>query len=150
MIYGGLLLLIFGLIYATKRSIAPSLVTLLASSLLAGLATADLANFISSMTSSLSRATLTAVVRLMILLLPAMVVLMRAPKVSRDFLLKIVDSALLTAVIIALIGSTLTSLIKLDSWSAQAQTLIMQNSKWLLIGAGLYGFYGLLKKPADV
>ena len=149
MIYGGLLLLVLGLIYATKRSIAHALVVLLASSLLAGLVTADLANLVVSMSSSLPRASVTAVVRLAILLLPMLVVLMRAPKISRDLLFKLVDSALITAVIIILAGSTVASVIKLDSWSVQAQTVIMQNSKWLLIGAGLYGFYGLLKKSED-
>lgn len=149
MIYGGLLLLILGLIYATKRSISQALVVLMASSVLAGLVTADLANLVVSMSSSLPRALVTAVVRLAILLLPMLVVLMCAPKISRDLLFKLVDSALITAVIIILAGSTVASVIKLDSWSIQAQTVIMQNSKWLLIGAGLYGFYGLLKKSED-
>lgn len=149
MIYGGLLLLMLGLIYVTKRSISQALVVLMASSLLAGLVTADLANLVVSMSSSLPRASVTAVVRLAILLLPMLVVLMRAPKISRDLLFKLVDSALITAVIIILAGSTVASIIKLDSWSIQAQTVIMQNSKWLLIGAGLYGFYGLLKKSED-
>ena len=149
MIYGGLLLLILGLIYATKRSISQALVVLMASSVLAGLVTVDLANLVVSMSSSLPRALVTAVVRLAILLLPMLVVLMRAPKISRDLLFKLVDSALITAVIIILAGSTVAGVIKLDSWSIQAQTVIMQNSKWLLIGAGLYGFYGLLKKSED-
>ena len=149
MIYGGLLLLILGLIYATKHSISQALVVLMASSVLAGLVTADLANLVVSMSSSLPRALVTAVVRLAILLLPMLVVLMRAPKISRDLLFKLVDSALITAVIIILAGSTVASVIKLDSWSIQAQTVIMQNSKWLLIGAGLYGFYDLLKKSED-
>ena len=149
MIYGGLLLLILGLIYATKRSISQALVVLMASSVLAGLVTADLANLVVSMSSSLPRALVTAGVRLAILLLPMLVVLMRAPKISRDLLFKLVDSALITAVIIILAGSTVASVIKLDNWSIQAQTVIMQNSKWLLIGAGLYGFYGLLKKSED-
>ena len=149
MIYGGLLLLMLGLIYVTKRSISQALVVLMASSVLAGLVTADLANLVVSMSSSLPRALVTAGVRLTILLLPMLVVLMRAPKISRDLLFKLVDSALLTAVIIVLAGSTVASVIKLDSWSIQAQTVIMQNSKWLLIGAGLYGFYGLLKKSED-
>lgn len=149
MIYGGLLLLMLGLIYVTKRSISQALVVLMASSVLAGLVTADLANLVVSMSSSLPRALVTAVVRLAILLLPMLVVLMRAPKISRDLLFKLVDSALITAVIIILAGSTVASVIKLDSWSVQAQTVIMQNSKWLLIGAGLYGFYGLLKKSED-
>lgn len=149
MIYGGLLLLILGLIYATKRSISQALVVLMASSVLAGLVTVDLANLVISMSSSLPRALVTAVVRLAILLLPMLVVLMRAPKISRDLLFKLVDSALITAVIIILVGSTVASVIKLDSWSVQAQTVIMQNSKWLLVGAGLYGFYGLLKKSED-
>ena len=149
MIYGGLLLLMLGLIYVTKRSISQALVVLMASSLLAGLVTADLANLVVSMSSSLPRASVTAVVRLAILLLPMLVVLMRAPKISRDLLFKLVDSALITAVIIILAGSTVAGVIKLDSWSIQAQTVIMQNSKWLLIGAGLYGFYGLLKKSED-
>ncbi len=149
MIYGGLLLLMLGLIYVTKRSISQALVVLMASSVLAGLVTVDLANLVVSMSSSLPRALVTAVVRLAILLLPMLVVLMRAPKISRDLLFKLVDSALITAVIIILAGSTVASVIKLDSWSIQAQTVIMQNSKWLLIGAGLYGFYGLLKKSED-
>ena len=149
MIYGGLLLLMLGLIYVTKRSISQALVVLMASSLLAGLVTADLANLVVSMSSSLPRALVTVGVRLAILLLPMLVVLMRAPKISRDLLFKLVDSALITAVIIILAGSTVASVIKLDSWSIQAQTVIMQNSKWLLIGAGLYGFYGLLKKSED-
>ena len=149
MIYGGLLLLMLGLIYVTKRSISQALVVLMATPVLAGLVTADLANLVVSMSSSLPRASVTAVVRLAILLLPMLVVLMSAPKISRDLLFKLVDSALITAVIIILAGSTVVSVIKLDSWSIQAQTVIMQNSKWLLIGAGLYGFYGLLKKSED-
>ena len=149
MIYGGLLLLMLGLIYITKRSISQALVVLMATSVLAGLVTADLAKLVVSMSSSLPRASVTAVVRLAILLLPMLVVLMRAPKISRDLLFKLVDSALITAVIIILAGSTVASVIKLDSWSVQAQTVIMQTSKWLLIGAGLYGFYGLLKKSED-
>lgn len=149
MIYGGLLLLMLGLIYVTKRSISQALVVLMASALLVGLVTADLANLVVSISSSLPRALVTAGVRLAILLLPMLVVLMRAPKISRDLLFKLVDSALITAVIIILAGSTVASVIKLDSWSIQAQTVIMQNSKWLLIGAGLYGFYGLLKKSED-
>lgn len=149
MIYGGLLLLMLGLIYVTKRSISQALVVLMASALLAGLVTADLANLVVSISSSLPRALVTAGVRLAILLLPMLVVLMRAPKISRDLLFKLVDSALITAVIIILAGSTVASVIKLDSWSIQAQTVIMQNSKWLLIGAGIYGFYGLLKKSED-
>ncbi len=142
-------MLMLGLIYVKKRSISQALVVLMASSVLAGLVTADLANLVVSMSSSLPRALVTAGVRLTILLLPMLVVLMRAPKISRDLLFKLVDSALLTAVIIVLAGSTVASVIKLDSWSIQAQTVIMQNSKWLLIGAGLYGFYGLLKKSED-
>ena len=102
MIYGGLLLLILGLIYATKRSISQALVVLMASSVLAGLVTVDLANLVVSMSSSLPRALVTAVVRLAILLLPMLVVLMRAPKISRDLFFKLVDSALITAVIIIL------------------------------------------------
>lgn len=149
MIYGGLLLLVAGVIYLTKRSIAQALITLLASSVLAGLAAADVASFIASMSPSWPKSMVTAAVRLVILLLPALVILTRSPKQNRDFLFKIIDSVLLTAVIIALAGSTMAGLVKLDNWSVQAYTLIIQNSKWLLVGAGIYGFYGLLKKSDE-
>lgn len=149
MIYGGLLLLVAGVIYVTKRSIAQALIALLASSMLAGLVTADVANLVVGMSPSWPKNLVTAAVRLVILLLPALVILTRSPKQSRDLLFKIIDSALLAVVIVALAGSTMAGLIKLDELSVQAYTLIIQNSKWLLVGAGIYGFYGLLKKPDE-
>lgn len=149
MIYGGLLLLVAGVIYVTKRSIAQALIVLLASSMLAGLATADVANLIAGMSPSWPKNLVTAVVRLVILLLPALVILTRSPKQNRDLLFKIIDSVLLAAVIIALTGSTVAGLAKIDELSVQAYALIIQNSKWLLVAAGLYGFYGLLKKPDE-
>lgn len=149
MIYGGLLLVVAALLYLTKRSIALAMIVMLASSLLAGLVTADLANLITGVMPSWPKAVVAASVRLVILLLPALVVLTRAPKISRDLLFKIIDSGLLTALIIALAGSTLAGLVKLDSWSLQAHAFILANAKWLMIGAGMYGFYGLLKKSDE-
>lgn len=149
MIYGGLLLVVAALLYLTKRSIALTLVVMLASALLADLVTADLASMIIGVMPSWPKTAVTASVRLIILLLPALVVLTRAPKISRDLLFKIIDSGLLTALIIALAGSTLAGLVKLDLWSLQIHDFILNNSKWLMIGAGAYGFYGLLKKPDE-
>lgn len=149
MIYIVMALLILVGLYLSKRQVGLALLVMLVMAQISGLLLADLVQLVRSAGFGLSLDVLTIGLKCLLVLLPTLVVLWRAPNHKRGLIWLAGESALMAGLLILFLQPQLTNLVRPDELGWQVVKLVNSYAKWLVVGAGAYGLYGLFKKSDE-
>ncbi len=146
MIYIFVLVLIFLVIFLTKKRLDLAMVLSLAMSVLASSISLDLSQFLIRLGLNIGISLLNSWVYLIIILLPVLIVLKTSEKRPRSLVRIIIETCLFFGLLLILIVPEAGFLLKTDQISVEIYKVLINNNKIVIIASSLYGFWQTIKR----